>query len=80
MRDARLSCDPEAIGTIHGHLRITEQGEVVSSKYANRGTALNQLGLLASSVLAHKQIRVRPAANPEHVDAREAFSGLSQTA
>ncbi len=70
----------QPVGTIHGHLRITEQGEVVSSKYANRGTALNQLELLASSVLAHMQTRVQPAANPEHVDALEALSGMSQTA
>jgi len=67
-------------GTIHGRLRITEQGEVVSSKYANRGTAVNQLELLASSVLTHMQTRVQPAINPEQVDALEALSGLSQTA
>ena len=30
-------------GTISGHMRVTEQGEVVSSKFANRGTALNNL-------------------------------------
>ena len=70
----------QPVGTIHGQLRITEQGEVVSSKYANRGTAMNQLELLASSVLAHMQVRVQPAANPEHVDALEALSGMSQTA
>ena len=70
----------QPVGTIHGHLRITEQGEVVSSKYANRGTALNQLEILAASVLAHMQTRVQPAANPEHVDALEALSGMSQTA
>jgi len=70
----------QPLGTIHGRLRITEQGEVVSSKYANRGTALNQLELLASSVLAHMQTRVQPVANPEHIDALEALSGLSQTA
>ncbi len=70
----------QPLGTIHGRLRITEQGEVVSSKYANRGTALNQLELLASSVLAHMQTRVQPVANPEHIDALDALSGLSQTA
>ena len=40
-------------GTIHGQMRITEQGEVVSSKYANEGTAEYQIELLASSVLAN---------------------------
>ncbi len=70
----------QPMGTIHGRLRITEQGEVVSSKYANRGTALNQLELLASSVLVHMQTRVQKAANPEHVDALDALAGMSQTA
>ena len=70
----------QPVGTVHGRLRITEQGEVVSSKYANRGTAIGQLELLASSVLTHMQTRVQPAVNPEQVDALEALSGLSQTA
>ncbi|MBK6465864.1 MAG: phosphoenolpyruvate carboxylase [Rhodobacter sp.] len=70
----------QPLGTIHGRLRLTEQGEVVSSKYANRGTAVGKIELLASSVLAHMQTRVQPAANPEHVDALEALSGMSQTA
>ncbi|MEZ5793275.1 phosphoenolpyruvate carboxylase [Albidovulum sp.] len=70
----------QPMGTIHGRLRITEQGEVVSSKYANRGTALNQLELLASSVLVHMQTRMHQAADPEHGDALEALSGMSQTA
>ena len=34
-------------------MRVTEQGEVVSSKFANRGTALYQLEVLTSSVLVH---------------------------
>jgi phosphoenolpyruvate carboxylase len=40
-------------GTIGGHMRVTEQGEVVSSKFANRGTALYNLEVLASSVFVH---------------------------
>ncbi len=40
-------------GTIAGRMRVTEQGEVVSSKFANRGTALYNLEVLASSVLVH---------------------------
>jgi phosphoenolpyruvate carboxylase len=67
-------------GTVNGRLRLTEQGEVVSSKYANRGTALNQLELLASSVLAHSLSTVKPVPNPEHDDTLEALAGMSQTA
>ena len=40
-------------GSICGQMRITEQGEVVSSKYANEGTALYEMELLATSVFAH---------------------------
>ncbi len=40
-------------GTVASRLRLTEQGEVVSSKFANRGSALYHLELLSASVLAH---------------------------
>jgi phosphoenolpyruvate carboxylase len=40
-------------GSIHGQMRITEQGEVVSSKFANEGTAQYQMELLAASVFEH---------------------------
>ncbi len=40
-------------GTIDGHMRVTEQGEVVSSKFANRGTAQHNLEILAASVFVH---------------------------
>ena len=40
-------------GSIRGRFRVTEQGEVVSSKYANRGTAFYQMELLAASVFEH---------------------------
>jgi phosphoenolpyruvate carboxylase len=38
-------------GTVQGRIKITEQGEVISSKYANQGTALHHLELLAAGVL-----------------------------
>ncbi len=40
-------------GSVGGRLRVTEQGEVVSFKYANRGTAQFQMELLAASVIEH---------------------------
>jgi phosphoenolpyruvate carboxylase len=40
-------------GTVGGRMRVTEQGEVVSTKFANRGTALYNLEILAASVLVH---------------------------
>ncbi|WP_264211498.1 phosphoenolpyruvate carboxylase [Leisingera thetidis] len=67
-------------GTIAGRMRITEQGEVVSSKYANRGTALHQLELMASSVLRHSLQEDTPPVNPDYDDAFEALAGMSQAA
>ncbi len=66
-------------GTINGRLRTTEQGEVVSSKFANRGTALNQLELLASSVLKRSLSPKSEPTAPEFNDTLEALSGMSQT-
>ncbi len=67
-------------GTIDGTLRLTEQGEVVSARYANRGTALSHLELLASSVLAHLTAGRAQVARPDHDEALEALSGMSQAA
>ncbi|WP_138933522.1 phosphoenolpyruvate carboxylase [Roseovarius arcticus] len=67
--------------TINGAMRTTEQGEVVSSKYANRGTALFELEQLASSVLKQTALsKNAPPNNPEHDNALEALSGMSQVA
>ena len=68
-------------GTINGRMRLTEQGEVVSSKFANRGTALHQLELMSASVLAHtlkspNEEELREV--PEIEEALEALSGMSQ--
>lgn len=66
-------------GTVAGQLRITEQGEVVSTKFANRGTALYNLELLTASVLAHSlKSKHEPADPPEFAEALEALSGVSQ--
>lgn len=67
-------------GTVAGRMRVTEQGEVVSSKFANRGTGLNQLEVLAAGVLAHgagSPGDVGPE-TPEFDEALEALAGMSQ--
>jgi phosphoenolpyruvate carboxylase len=70
-------------GSIRGRFRVTEQGEVVSYKYANKGTSLYQMELLASSVLEHalkseREAALRPSA--EFDDALEALAGTSRAA
>jgi phosphoenolpyruvate carboxylase len=69
-------------GTIRGMFRITDQGEVVSLKYANRGTANFQMELLGSAVLSHILLSESEAAQlplHEYEEAMEAISGTSWT-
>ncbi len=76
-----IAAQPE--GSINGMMRLTDQGEVVSSKYANRGTALHEMELLSASVLAQTLQPPRPfpsGAVAEFEEALEALSGLSQVA
>ena len=68
-------------GSIQGRMRITEQGEVVSFKYANRGTAQYQIELLAASVVEHTVKSEREEAlvpTAEFDEAMEALSGAAQ--
>ncbi|HXQ29073.1 MAG TPA: phosphoenolpyruvate carboxylase [Gemmatimonadales bacterium] len=70
-------------GSIRGRLRLTEQGEVVSLKYANRGTASYQVELLAASVLEHSLQSEREdpfGPTPEFDEALEALAGASHAA
>jgi phosphoenolpyruvate carboxylase len=70
-------------GSIRGRMRLTEQGEVVSLKYANRGTAQYQVELLAASVIEHTLKSETEAAlvpTTEYDEAMEALSGAAQAA
>jgi phosphoenolpyruvate carboxylase len=67
-------------GSIHGQMRITDQGEVVSSKYANEGTAQYQMELLAASVFEHtlkslNENELKP--HPVYDEAMESLSTLA---
>ncbi len=73
----------QPVGTVGGRMRVTEQGEVVSLKFANRGTALNNLEVLTSSVLLHTLKSVREPEQklvPEHQQAVEDIARLSYRA
>src|SRR3989454_1125462 len=68
-------------GSIQGRLRITEQGEGMSFKYANRGTAAYQIELLAASVAEHTLKSEREEAlapTAQFAEAMEALSGAAQ--
>ncbi|MCI0653127.1 MAG: phosphoenolpyruvate carboxylase [Methylococcaceae bacterium] len=74
--DQAIAAQPP--GSVHGQMRITEQGEVVSSKYANRGTALYHMELLASSVIAHSLMSARHDQRDDSEDFTQAFQTLSE--
>ena len=67
-------------GSIRGQFRVTEQGEVVSFKYANRGTAAYHVELLGASVLEHVLRSEREAALMPVHEFQEAMEALSGTA
>ncbi len=67
-------------GSIRAQFRVTEQGEVVSFKYANRGTAAYQIELLGASVLEHVLRSEREAALVPVHEFHEAMEALSGTA
>jgi phosphoenolpyruvate carboxylase len=70
-------------GSINGRFRVTEQGEVVSFKYANRGTALYQMEVLGSAVLQHALTSEQEEAlvpRAEFDEAMEALSGAAYAA
>ena len=67
-------------GSIRGSFRVTEQGEVVSFKYANRGTAAFQTEVIGASVLKHALLSEREQAllpRAEFDEAMEALSGAA---
>lgn len=70
-------------GSIRGRFRVTEQGEVVSFKYANKGTAAYQAELLAASVFEHALKSEREQAlvpKAEFDEAMEALAGAGRAA
>jgi phosphoenolpyruvate carboxylase len=65
-------------GSVRGRLRLTEQGEVIADKYANRGTAAYHVELLGASVFAHSLKSDREAALAPNHDFDQAFEALAE--
>ncbi len=70
----------QPVGTIDGRMRVTEQGEVVSYKYANRGFAEEQMEIIAASVLTHTLMSGNDPAYQVNAELDEAMEALSGTA
>ena len=75
--DAILAQPP---GTVRGQIRLTEQGEVIASKYANPEIGLRNLETLVAATLEATLLHPTRPAPPSFLDAADAISRASMAA
>ena len=62
-------------GAVNGQIRITEQGEIISSKYSNAEVGRTNLEILAAATLEASLLQPRQSApRPEYLDAMDSLS------
>ncbi|HVV42441.1 MAG TPA: phosphoenolpyruvate carboxylase [Nitrobacter sp.] len=62
-------------GAVNGQIRITEQGEIIFSKYSNAEVGRNNLEILTAATLETSLLQPRQSApRPEYLDAMEELS------
>jgi phosphoenolpyruvate carboxylase len=65
-------------GAVNGQIRITEQGEIISSKYSNAEVGRNNLEILAAATLQASLLQPRHSApSGEYLKAMEQLSALA---
>src|SRR5450432_559111 len=65
-------------GAVNGQIRITEQGEIISSKYSNAEVGRNNLEILAAATLEASLLQPRQSApSGEYLKAMEQLSALA---
>jgi phosphoenolpyruvate carboxylase len=65
-------------GAVNGQIRITEQGEIISSKYSNAEVGRNNLEILAAATLEASLLQPkRSAPRREYLEAMEELSALA---
>ncbi|MGH6703572.1 MAG: phosphoenolpyruvate carboxylase, partial [Bradyrhizobium sp.] len=65
-------------GAVNGQIRITEQGEIISSKYSNAEVGRNNLEILAAATLEASLLQPRRSApRAEYLEAMEQLSALA---
>jgi phosphoenolpyruvate carboxylase len=57
----------EPTGALQGRLRVTEQGEIIHTKYGLRGIAMRTVALMAAATLEVTAHPVRSTVDPEHL-------------
>ena len=65
-------------GTVHGEIKFTEQGEVLSYKYSNQETAVYELTMGLSGLLQASQNLVQPS-EPDNEQYRQIMKELADT-
>jgi len=73
--DAILS-QPE--GTVHGQIKFTEQGEVLSYKYSNQETAIYELTMGVSGLMKASKSMVTEAAQPAKSEYLQTMQALTR--
>jgi phosphoenolpyruvate carboxylase len=65
-------------GAVNGQIRITEQGEIISSKYANSEVGLDNLEILAAATLEASLLHPKQSApRAEYLEAMEQLSACA---
>jgi phosphoenolpyruvate carboxylase len=65
-------------GAVNGQIRITEQGEIISSKYANSEVGLDNLEVLAAATLEASLLQpIQSAPRAEYLEAMEQLSAYA---
>ena len=67
-------------GTVNGQIRLTEQGEVIASKYAHPEIGRRNLETLVAATLEATLLHPTKSAPKAFLDAAQAISGASQAA
>ena len=68
----------QPVGAVAGQIRITEQGEIISSKYANKDTCRRNLNIIVAATLEASLIDSKLPPPPDRY--REAMDEISQLA
>jgi phosphoenolpyruvate carboxylase len=65
-------------GAVNGQIRVTEQGEIISSKYSNAEVGRSNLEILAAATLEASLLHPRqPAPKPDYLVAMDELSDLA---
>jgi phosphoenolpyruvate carboxylase len=68
-------------GAVNGQIRITEQGEIISSKYSNAEVGRNNLEILAAATLEASLLQPKQSAlNAEYLQTMEELSAFAYAA